>query len=369
MEKFSIEKAQNEAEKIREKVISGEAETFDEAEKIIENHNNKTRINGSVEEAYKQWDGNGNSNVIMEDQYIMKDGFDLEFSQKFEKIPSESRGMEKTSANIPVMRHFDDIDNLFNFGRDGDLIPGQEDKATLIAQDIYNEIKKEDKSAAMFICSSKKRAIQTAGLIIDQLREIDGKLKLRVVAEENLVAMQQGKFLLPPDYKPGDVFIGIDLANKAFAEETFAPDNSNYLYKFGDPVLQDDGSYKHPELVPYFENYGESNRDFLLRIYDLIIRTSNKIDKLNSKTKAVVITHAQLYQVFTDLSTVANMIKNEGLNLKIGELPEMCWSLYSERIKNEKPTYGINFIPIENLYDSEIIELLKREIEYLKNLE
>ncbi|MDP3729450.1 MAG: hypothetical protein Q8R26_01690 [bacterium] len=89
---------------------------------------------------------------------------------------------------------------------------------------------------------------------------------------------------------------------------------------------------------------------------------------MNSKTKIVVVTHAQLYQVLRDLNTVANMVKNEGLNLKAGELPELCWSLYSQRFKSEKPTYGINYISIENLCDPEIIELLKKETEYLKNL-
>ena len=82
--------------------------------------------------------------------------------------------------------------------------------------------------------------------------------------------------------------------------------------------------------------------------------------KRKKKTKVVVVTHAQLYQIFRDLSTVANMVKNEGLKLRTGELPKLCWSLYSKRFKSEKPTYGINFISIENLGDPEIIELLKR---------
>ena len=276
--------------------------------------------------------------------------------------------MEKPETYIPVIRHFEDIDDLLNFGRDGNLVPGQESKAVLIAQDIYTEVKKEGKGAVMFICSNKKRAIQTADLIVGELRKVDDKLKLRIVAEKNLDAIQQGKPILPPDYKPGDKFIGFDLANKIFTKEVFAFDDGNHLYKFGDPVLQDDGSYKYPELVPYFESYGESNRDLLLRIYDLIVRIYEKLDKLNSKTEVVVVTHAQLYQIFRDLNMVANMVKNEELELVTGELPKLCWNLYSERFKNEKPTYGINYISIENLRDPEMIGLLKKEIEHLKNL-
>ncbi|MDP3729451.1 MAG: hypothetical protein Q8R26_01695 [bacterium] len=178
---------------------------------------------------------------------------------------------EKPNTEILVMRHFEDIDDLLNFGRDRELIPGQEYKAIPIAQDIYAETKKEDKRAVMFICSEKKRSIQTADLIVDQLRKIDDKLKIRVTPEENLDAIYQGEPILPLDYKPGDKFVGLDLANKAFTKEVFGSDDGNYLYKFGDPVLQEDGNYKYPELVPYFESYGESNRDLLLRIYELII--------------------------------------------------------------------------------------------------
>lgn len=100
----------------------------------------------------------------------------------------------------------------------------------------------------------------------------------------------------------------------------------------------------------------------MIRIYELIIKTFEKFDKLNSKTKIVVITHAQLYQIFKDLNTVLTMIKNSKLKFKTGELPKICWELYSERFKKEKPAYETNFISIEDLCDSEIIELLKKEV-------
>ncbi|MBI3633307.1 MAG: hypothetical protein HY226_03385, partial [Candidatus Vogelbacteria bacterium] len=180
--------------------------------------------------------------------------------------------------------------------------------------------------------------------------------------------IDQGKFILPADYKIGGQFLGLELANKIFSKEVFGSASGNLLYKFGDPVLQSDGTYKYPELVPYFESYGESNRDLLLRLYDLVIRTSKKMDKFGAKTKVVVVTHAQLYQIFRDLSTVAEMVTNGGLDLQEGELPKLCWELYSKRFKNEKPTYGVNYISIENLFDPKVVELLNREIEYLKSL-
>src|SRR3989338_6064264 len=167
----------------------------------------------------------------------------------------------------------------------------------------------------------------------------------------------------------------LDIYNFHYLARSDHPiDRDNYYYRnqmFLSQRLywQDNGSYKYPELAPYFESYGESNRDLLLRIYELIIRTHNKLDKLNSKTKVVIITHTQLYQIFKDLNTVATMVKNKTLHMKTGELPKLCWELYAERFKNETPTYDVNFISVENLCDPEIIGLLGKEIEYLKNLE
>lgn len=276
--------------------------------------------------------------------------------------------MEKFNLNIPVMRHFDDIDDLLMYGRDNEIIPGQEKLAFQFAKEIYDEVKKEDKGAVMFICSSRIRATQTAGLIIEELRKMDETLKIRKVAEPALANIDQGKFILPPDYKQGDYYAGLDIANKIFAKEVFSPDG-DYLYKFGDPILQADNTYKYPELIPYFESYGENYRDFLLRIYEMILETSGKVEKLESKTKAVVVTHAQLYQILKDISAVAKMIKNDGIEVRTGDLPKLCWEQYQKRFKEQvKPAYGLNHVSIEDLYDHKIIELLKKEIEYLKTL-
>ncbi|MBI3633873.1 MAG: hypothetical protein HY226_06340, partial [Candidatus Vogelbacteria bacterium] len=96
---------------------------------------------------------------------------------------------EKLDRNIPVMRHFDDIDDLLNFDRDGNLIPGQEAKALLIAEELISEVKKEEKRAIMFVCSSKRRATQTAHLVADEIRKIDNKMKVRVVQQDGLSAI------------------------------------------------------------------------------------------------------------------------------------------------------------------------------------
>ena len=55
--------------------------------------------------------------------------------------------MEKfKKTSIPVVRHLDDIDDLLKFGRDGDLLPGQDNIAKDFAQDILKTAKYENKN-------------------------------------------------------------------------------------------------------------------------------------------------------------------------------------------------------------------------------
>ena len=82
----------------------------------------------------------------------------------------------------------------------------------------------------------------------------------------------------------------------------------------------------------------------------------------------VVITHSQLYQIFRNMRSVAQKIKNNELEFHTGELPRLCWKVYKEKSKDNQPTYKDYFIPIEDLCDPKIVELLKKELEYLTNL-
>lgn len=277
--------------------------------------------------------------------------------------------LEKQPINVPIVRHLEDVDDLIRFGRDGDLIPGQESEAKNIAEKFIEECKKEGKEAIILVCSSRKRGVKTAEAVAGAIRAIDKDIKVRIAEEDALASIYEGEFILPDDYKAGDPFLGLPIANKIFNNEAFESNPPNDLYKFGDPVLLQNGSYKYPELLPYFKSYGESNRDIMLRTYLLIIQTYEKIHKLNSKTKVVVITHAQHYQIFRNLSIIAKKVIDEGFKFNVGEIPRLCWKLYKERSMTVKPTYDINFIPVEELCSSETIKLLKDELRYLDELQ
>lgn len=273
--------------------------------------------------------------------------------------------------NIIVMRHFDEIDDLEKYGRDGVLSEGQEEKAEKAADLLLAEIKKHNKKAVLFITSPRVRANQTAQMITDILLKKDPALKCSCVQENDLRAIDQGEFVLPTDYVRGQKYEGLLLADQAFFNETHASDNrvgvDNYNYKFGDPVLLENGRYKYPELVGFFTQYGETYKEVLLRLYSLIIKTSEKVYKLGKNIELVIVTHGQPAQIFKDLKKVAELIKNDAVKYKEGELAKLCWEFYKKRDAAEKVTGSVDVISVEELTDPDLVGLLKREILFLKN--
>lgn len=276
----------------------------------------------------------------------------------------------KAERKISVIRHLDEIDDLDKYGRDGVLVDGQENKAEEIAGELYKELKERNKKAVLFVASPRIRTKQSAKIVINALLKKDSTLKCSLVQENDLREIDQGKFILPADYIKGERYEGLSIADKIFTKETHASDygekNDNYDYRYGDPVLIEDRQYKYPDLNQFFIEYGESYRDVLLRIYSLVIKTSEKINKLGENTELVVVTHGQTTQIFRDLKEVASLIKNKLVEYKEGELPKLCWGLYKKRDSSKKVTGSLDIISVEDLADPYLVEILKNETSFLK---
>jgi broad specificity phosphatase PhoE len=269
-------------------------------------------------------------------------------------------------TQIPVARHLDDVDDLRTFGRDGELLPNQEEGARNYAMELVKRVHQEGKGAILLLCSTRLRGVQTGELIVEQIKEIDPSIKSVLSTNEALANMYEGAVHLPDDYKTGDKFPGFSIARDAFSKEVFG-EHHNFLYRFGDPV-KFNGGHKYPELVGYFDEYGESYRDFLVRMFDFILNTAKNLDRLNNKTKIALITHSQQYQMFYHLQSVMKDVQMGKLDLNPGELPLICWQRYLERIGLEKPVYDVRYIDTDGLYDDKNIEILEQEISYLKDL-
>ena len=275
--------------------------------------------------------------------------------------------MENSVGNqIPVVRHLEDVDDLETFGRDGELLPNQEDEAKEYAIELVQQVHKEGKGAILLLCSTRLRGIQTGQLIAEQIKQIDPSIKSVLSTNEALANMYEGTVHLPDHYKAGDEFPGFSVARGIFGKETFG-ENPNFLYKFGDPVKLDEG-YKYPELVGCFDEYGENYRDFLVRMFNFIIDTSKNTDRLNNRTKIALVTHSQQYQMFYDIQSVIEDVQTGKLSLAPGQLPIICWQRYTERVRLEKPVYDVRYIDTDGLYNDNNVKILEQEISYLKNL-
>lgn len=274
-------------------------------------------------------------------------------------------------SEAPIFKHLKDIDDLEKSGRNGSLIEGQLAIAEKLAKDIFDNFLTPECRAVFIMCSSKKRSFETAEMISENLKKINPKLKTQIVSQNSLREIDQGKVILPAEYKAGEKFEGLQLAGKIFFKEVFGKDieggKDNYLYRYSDPVLLKDGNYKYPELAKYFSEPGESYKDFLLRIYGEIESFSRQASRFNEKIKFIICTHSLTAKIFQDLLEVSQLIKSGEISLKQGALPRVCWELFKKRPETKLATGEFKLLPISSLFKVEIIKLLKREIEFLKN--
>jgi hypothetical protein len=272
--------------------------------------------------------------------------------------------------NIPIAKHLEDVDDLFQ-NRDAGLVPNQEHLADTMADSIYEHALTHNFKILLFCISPKKRALETAELIRGKLATKEIKLPIITEVDTNLREIDQGKFILPEGYIAGEPFLGLKIAGKIFSAETFNSKDSsldNLNYHFGDPLLQNDGTYKYPELEEYFDEPGESYKEVLLRFYSLVIKLSKNLERFNDKVEPVIFTHGQPHQIFTNLAEVAEMVDKNGLIFEPGSLPRICWDLYTSKRKGVTPFGEMNFVSVEQLCKPEIVELLKKEVAALESV-
>lgn len=268
------------------------------------------------------------------------------------------------------MRHLEDVDNLRDSGRDGGLVPGQEESARQIAIELIANVRQEGQQAMLFISSDRLRTIQTVDLLRDAIQHLTkGTMKVRHAVQPDLAAMYQGEFVLPADYEPGDFYEPLQLATKAWVEET-SGEKGNLLYRFGDPVKLPDGGWKYAQLAHHFSQYGESSQECLVRFYRLALAACDGESRLRGPTKVIIVTHAQLYQIYNSLATVALRLKNGGLVFTgAGELPAYCWGLYRERWAangGDRPSFPILPVPVSSMSGGGLARVLGQEIAHLE---
>jgi broad specificity phosphatase PhoE len=277
--------------------------------------------------------------------------------------------MNNIEKGVPIFRHLEDEDNLLE-NRDGPIAEGQELIAEQLASTIYTEYITDECKALFIICSTKKRSLETAEMISSYLKKLDSNLKVLITKDPSLREIDQGKVILPADYNVGDKFEGLLLAGNIFFKEVFGGDKEggqdNYSYRYSDPLLQDDGTYKYPELKEFFSEPGESYKDILVRLYEQVISFAGKAGRFNEKIKFVICSHGQTAQIFQDLVEASNLFKEKEINIKQGALPRLCWELFKKRTKQRLDLGEFDFLSMDHIFNEEMIQILKREVDFLK---
>lgn len=132
-------------------------------------------------------------------------------------------------------------------------------------------------------------------------------------------------------------------------------------YRFGDPLIQQDGSYKYPELLDFFSKSGESYSEPLIRMITSVLELSKKIHKLEGNVEVVIVAHGLTYHILRGLGIVGKQILKNDLTIKPGDLAYKIWEVYLSRESELRETaYGM--LDITNLGNSELLNILKDEI-------
>lgn len=280
-------------------------------------------------------------------------------------------GIEKQKDEMLFAGHLEEVDDLQKYGRDAPLAETKKNKEDLntIVDTIVSRVQEFDKKAVMLISSSKTRTEETARLIGAEIKQRMGNdIKIRYTSEEDLRAPDQGEFILPETYKPGSFFEGLKIASNVFYEESLNRSDQNVHYKFGDPVIRPDGSYKYPDLAKYFKESGETYAESLSRLLKLVVKMGEKVEKLNSSIEVVLVGHGFTYQIFRGLSILAEEVKNEGVRVKVEDIPHKLSEIYEGRTEELRDRMCIP-LDITNLGDEELLDLLKNEIKFLEKKE
>lgn len=262
--------------------------------------------------------------------------------------------------------HLEEIDDLKQFKRDAPVDLNHENLIILdqVVDALEKKIKTENSKALILITSSKLRSVQTTELIAQRLKSKLGDLfKIRLSMDSNLDAPDQGDFLLPENYKPGDFFEGLKVASKTFIDESLG-EKGNLQYRFGDPILQNNGSYKFPELAKYFIKFGETYGESLLRVLNSVIKASEKNNKFKESIEISIIAHGFTFHVLRGLSFLAKKVMEENLQIKPGELAVKLWEIYQQHPASLK-TVPFSNIDFSELGNQKLIQILMNEVEFL----
>lgn len=268
-------------------------------------------------------------------------------------------------SDVTCVRHLEDVEDLRQPDRDSPINPSEQIHIPNIAKHILNQLPDERDVVIRIVSSPRERVLTTIGLVVDNLTEERDDIDVTLFEDARLTGLHHGKFCLPDGYMPGDEFVPDKLAWEIWVDETF--NKKNLTYRYGDPIFVE-GLPMYPQLVGHFEEYGESQLDFSLRVYSFLIDFATEVMEADDHERHIVSSHLAVILRMAEILAVTGTLDNQFLKtIPLGTLAFEEWDHMSDlppgtMSKLTNPIYTIE-IDIRKLIP--YIPMLEVERDYL----
>lgn len=268
------------------------------------------------------------------------------------------------------MRHLEDENMLKSKGHDAPLKEGQESLLIEPVEKIIRECNEKGITRVDIIASGQTRTTQTGKMVKEQIKEHSSHaLNVKLMIDKRLMDLNQGILDLPEEYNDGDNFAPLKSAWEAFWTETF--EKQNFLYKFGDPIMEMDGSTRYPALRGAFKECGENYAQFCQRFYDFLV---DFVDQYAEKQyiMPVIIGHNATHALLHEFGQISADFSKEVVlkPIELGDLPNITWN-YFQKMRNDvlsrNPMHGeLTVYNLTGLVSPDIREIVSVERDLLR---
>lgn len=197
--------------------------------------------------------------------------------------------------------------------------------------------------------SNRLRAVQTATIIAEELSDVG--LSAEMMETPGVREVYQGKFIVR-DHKCGTEYQPLVAAWNAWQAKLNACELD---YRFGDPACLSKGRYEFPDLIGWFNQFGETQREFSLRLYQML----HDMLSVASDHLQVVIGHqASCSRIQRVISSVSQL--SSGDTFEPGEFVRVI-EKHGERMTIDHACGIVVERPEQNL----TLAVLEKEIDFL----
>lgn len=241
------------------------------------------------------------------------------------------------SKEITVIRHFEDEDDL-RYRLDSPLKKGQEEQVVIATRKNIPA-----SSNVYMLTSPKRRAIETAKIIANEL--LSGRTTVKLEIVDDLREQDQGEFILPNKYRPGDRFHPLTKAWEKYWQNTF--DLGDTRYRFGSGQSE-------------FIRLGECYEEWSLRICRSVKRIYSDRINLSGNVLLAVVTHGAPQTVMLQIHDICS--SGDFKTLRTGTLFRECWDRYTASEYTPHDAFGSMATLDCNGIEEEHIKYLVKEM-------